>query len=388
VFRNRTHVGIFVDDAPGPIGRVEALVAHLRSQVTVLSTADLRDAPLGDALRLRLPTPAATPSESGTRHGVPRHPDLPATVAPSLGPEGAAELVAWLEQEDPELLLVDGPSDVTLFARLVGVPVVALRRHGRRSPAQRQLIDRTVVGSLAPYPRELDGADDEDRRTVHAGLLSRFAGRVPDRAGARATLGVDAEQPLVTVVCGQDGLAVAGEELLAAGAATTGWRWHLLGRCGAAQLDTPPNVHRFGWVPDPWPHLAAADVVVAGASPSTVAEVADAGVPLIVVPRPSRDHEERRFADALGARGAALPLGTWPAADRWSATLDAAAGMDPSPLTACRDHGSARRAAEWLDTWAAMPPTAVTHEPLVSEELEVLLDLERAAARPGSPATR
>jgi UDP-N-acetylglucosamine--N-acetylmuramyl-(pentapeptide) pyrophosphoryl-undecaprenol N-acetylglucosamine transferase len=383
VFRSRTHVGIFVDDAPGPIGRAEALVAHLRSQVTVLSTADLRDALLGDALRLRLPTPSTSPS------GTLRHPGLPASVAPSLGPEGAAELVAWLEQEDPELLLVDGPSDVSLFARLVGVPVVALRRHGRRSPAQRQLIDRSVVGSLAPYPRELAGADDEhDPRTVHAGLLSRFADRAPDRVGGRRSLGLDGDQRLVTVVCGQDGLGVTGEELLAAGAATPDWRWHLLGRCQAAQLDAPANVHRFGWVHDPWPHLTAADVVVAGASPSSAAEVADAGVPLIVVPRSSPDDEERRFADALGAQGAALPLGTWPAAERWSTALDAAAGMDPGPLTALRDPDSARRAAEWLDTWAAMPPTAATHEPLLSEELEVLLEHEQTRARPGSTTSR
>jgi UDP-N-acetylglucosamine--N-acetylmuramyl-(pentapeptide) pyrophosphoryl-undecaprenol N-acetylglucosamine transferase len=386
VFRSRTHVGILVDDAPGPIGRVEALVGHLRSQVTVLSTADLRDAPLGDALRLRLPTPSVSSSPPS---GTPGHLELPASVAPSLGPAGAAELVAWLEQEDPQLLLVDGPSDVTLFARLVGVPVVALRRHGRRSPAQRQLIDRSVVGSIAPYPRELAGADaEEDPRTVHAGLLSRFAGRAPDRGGARRSLAIDGEQRLVTVICGQDGLGVTGEELLAAGAATPDWRWHLLGRCGAAELDAPPNVHRFGWVHDPWSHLTAADVVVGGVSPSTVAEVADAATPLIAVPRPSRDDEERRFADALGARGAALPLGTWPAADRWAAALDAAADLDPGRLTELRDPGSARRAAEWLDTWAAMPPTAATHEPLLSEELEVLLEPEQVGVRRGTTASR
>jgi hypothetical protein len=385
VFRSRTHVGILVDDAPGPIGRAEALVAHLRSQVTVLSTADLRDAPLGDALRVRLPSPSASGPASATAW----HPDRPASVAPSLGPDGAAELVAWLEQEDPELLFVDGPSDITLFARLVGVPVVALRRHGRRSPAQRQLIDRRAVGSLAPYPRELAGADeDEDPRTVHAGLLSRFAGQVPDRAGARRALGVDDDRRLVTVICGQDGLGISGEELLAAGAATPGWRWHLLGRCRASQLAAPANVHRFGWVHDPWPHLTAADVIVAGASPSTVAEVADANVPLVVVPRASRDDEERRFADTLGAVGAALPLGAWPAAGRWATALAAAAALDPAPLATLRDPGSARRAAEWLDTWAAMPPTAETHEPLLSEELEPLLDLEQTGSRPGPTASR
>jgi UDP-N-acetylglucosamine--N-acetylmuramyl-(pentapeptide) pyrophosphoryl-undecaprenol N-acetylglucosamine transferase len=384
VFRSRTHVGIYVDDAPGPIGRVEALVAHLRSQVTVLSSADLRGVALDDALRLRLPLPA-----SGGPPSSPHHARLPEPVAPSLGADGAAELVAWLEQEDPDLLLVDGPSDVTLFARLAGVPVVALRRHGRRSPAQQQLIDRMAVGLLAPYPRELAAADEgPSSRVVHAGLLSRFAGRTADRESARRELGVGPDTRLVTVVCGQDGLGVPCAELRAAADAAPGWRWHLLGRCGAPQPEAPSHLHRFGWVNDPWPHLAAADVVVAGGSPSTVAEVADAGVPLLVVPRPTPDDEERRFADALGSIGAAVPLGTWPPGSRWTSILEAAAGMDPTPLTSLRDDRSAPRAAEWLDTWAAMPPTDVTHGPPVSEELGLLLEVEAAPAGPEDLGTR
>jgi UDP-N-acetylglucosamine--N-acetylmuramyl-(pentapeptide) pyrophosphoryl-undecaprenol N-acetylglucosamine transferase len=380
VFRSRTHVGIFVDDAPGPLARVAAIVPHLRSQATVLSAADLRDVPLGEAFRLRLPAPAGG-GAAGNASGAPK-PPLP--VALSLGAEGASELVAWLEQESPDLLLVDGPEDVAIFARLSGVPVAMLRRHGTRTPAQQQIVDRSVVGKLAPFPPELD-PDPGPARTVHVGFVSRFAGRVADRAAARAELGVPAETRLVTVVCGQEGLGISGRELLAAAATTPGWRWHVLGRCGSGEPVPPAHVRRFGWVADPWPHLAASDVVVAGASPSAVAEVADAAVPLLAVPRTSEDDEERRFADALGAVGAAVPLGAWPPAERWAATLDAAAHMDPTPLSSRRDPHSARRAAEWLDTWAALPPTERTHEPLVTEELELLLDVEATSPDPSTP---
>jgi UDP-N-acetylglucosamine--N-acetylmuramyl-(pentapeptide) pyrophosphoryl-undecaprenol N-acetylglucosamine transferase len=372
VFRRRTHVGIFVDDAPGPFARATAIVPHLRSQATVLSAADLRGLPLGEAYRLRLPSPAGV---DGDARMVGRT-DLGLPAVPSLGPAGAAELVAWLEQESPDLLLVDGPADVAVFARLAGVPVAVVRRHGRRTPAHAQLIDGSVVGMLAPYPHELDTA--EVPRTVHVGFVSRFAGRTRDRRAARGELGVEADERLVTVVCGQDGLHVAGSELLAAAAGTTGWRWHVLGRCGFRDAAPPDHVHRFGWVEDPWPHLAAADVVVAGASPSTVAEVADAGVPLLAVPRASNDDEERRFVDALGAIGAAVPLGSWPPPERWPHVLEAVAAVDPGPLSSRAAPDSGRRAAEWLDTWAALPPTTRTHEPLVNEELEVLLDLESA----------
>jgi UDP-N-acetylglucosamine--N-acetylmuramyl-(pentapeptide) pyrophosphoryl-undecaprenol N-acetylglucosamine transferase len=374
VFRTRTHVGIYVDDAPGPIARAGAIVPHLRSQVTLLSRAELPDLPVtDDVLHLRLPEPG------GQRPTATRAPE---TVPRSLGPAGAAELVAWMEQESPDLLFVDGPPDVALFARLAGVPVVVLRRHGRRTPAQRQLLDRTVLGALAPYTEDLGPGDDPTpTRTVHTGLLSRFAGRPRDRARARHDLGIEANARLVTVLCGKEGPGVSTSELLATAEATPGWSWQLVGE----EASGAPHeaVRPLGWVADPWPHLVAADVVIAGASLSAVAEAADAEVPLIVVSRPSAASEERRFADALGAVGAALPLAAWLAPGRWAATLDAAVGMDTRPLASRRDARAARRAAEWLDVWAAMPATGPSHEPSVTEELGLLLEDALPVAGPG-----
>jgi hypothetical protein len=259
VFRTRTHVGIFVDDAPGPIVRAQAIVPHLRSQVTLLSNADPRDLPQDDRfLRLLLPKPAATSLDGGA----------PAPIPPALGPAGGAELVAWLEQESPDLLFVDGPADVAIFARLAGAPVVGLRRHGRRPMAQQQLIDRSARGMLAPYPQDLAAPDEPvSTRTVHTGLLSRFAGRPADRARARRQLGLGAEDRLVTVLGGARGVGASDQEFAAAAASTPGWRWHVLG-AGGPPAAPEPGVHRLGWVADPWPHLTAADVVITGGSPA------------------------------------------------------------------------------------------------------------------------
>jgi UDP-N-acetylglucosamine--N-acetylmuramyl-(pentapeptide) pyrophosphoryl-undecaprenol N-acetylglucosamine transferase len=372
LFRTRTHVGVYVDDAPGPIARATAIVPHLRSQVTLLSRAELA----GDAFeaqhtyRVRLPRRAAEPGRAVAGPTAPR----------SLGSAGAAELLAWMEQESPDLLFVDGPADVAIFARLAGVQVVLLQRHGRRTPTQQQLLDRAALGMLAPYPEDLGYPDGPaSSRTVHTGLLSRFSGRAGDRDGARRRLGLGPEDRLVTVLGGEDGLGVSADQLDEAVSATQGWRWHVLGGSGPSTPASRGGHDHRGWVADPWPHLLAADVVISGASLSSVAEVADAGIPLVVVPRRSSDGAERRFADALGRLGAAVPLGSWPPASRWAATLDAAAATDPSPLSARCDGRAATRAAEWLDAWAAMPATKVDNPPSVTEELDLILDSERPA---------
>jgi UDP-N-acetylglucosamine--N-acetylmuramyl-(pentapeptide) pyrophosphoryl-undecaprenol N-acetylglucosamine transferase len=379
VFRTRTHVGVYVDEAPGPLARATAIVPNLRSQVTLLSRApELGEAIPDHVLQVRLPAEDDDPAVPGAPHRpLPR----------SLGSAGAAELLAWMEQEQPDLLFVDGPADVAIFARLAGVPVVVLRRHGRTSRAQQQLLDRATLGMLAPYPEELASPNDPDApRTVHVGLVSRFAGRPKDRAAARRQLGLDDDARLVTVLAGSRGIGNGPTELAAAAAATPGWRWHVLGEVAGA-LDGHPAVSRFGWAADPWPHLLAADVVLAGASPSSVAEVADAGVPLVVLPRRTRDGEERRFADALGGLGAAVPLGAWPPPQRWAATLEAASRMDPGPLASRADGRAATRAAEWLDAWAAMPATGATGEPFAAEAAEPLLDAGRSLVpQDGAPA--
>jgi hypothetical protein len=381
VFRTRTHVGVYIDDAPGPIARAAAMVPCLRSQATLLSRAELTEDAFDakHVLRVRLPRAAPGPSRAAAGPTAPR----------SLGPAGAAELLAWMEQETPDLLYVDGPADVAIFARLAGVRVVLLQRHGRRTQTQQQLLDRAALGMLAPYPEELSHPDvPTTSRTVHTGLLSRFSGRAGDRDEARRRLGLTPGDRLVTVLGSKGGSGVPAGQLAEAAAATPGWRWHVLGGSEPSGSPAGGAVEHHGWVADPWPHLLAADVVISGASLSSVAEVADAGVPLVVVPRPSSDGDERRFADALGRLGAAVPLGSWPPASRWAATLDAAAATDPSPLASRCDGRAANRAAEWLDAWAAMPATAEDHTPSVTEQLDRILDgAPRAAELTTTPPT-
>jgi UDP-N-acetylglucosamine--N-acetylmuramyl-(pentapeptide) pyrophosphoryl-undecaprenol N-acetylglucosamine transferase len=370
VGRTRTHVGWYLEDRPGPVARAGAVVTHLRSRVSALVTAASL---AGDADQMSL-TPAG-----GTAR-----PDHPGPAAPSLGPAASARLRGWLRAERPDLVVVDGADDVALLVAGAGVPVVRVGDHGRPDGDRPRLLEEAVVGILAPFPSSLAAPDDPATSgTVHVGLLSRFAGRRADRGAARRRLGVAADQPLVTVVGGRHGLGVGPSELAAATAATPAWRWHLLGgQLGTA--DAAGDQVHVGWVDDPWDHLVAADVVVAGASRCTIAEAAQVGAPLLAVPRRSPDRAECRLVDTLASHGAAVPLARWPDPGRWGSTLDAAAELPREPLRSLYDPDAARRAAAWVDTWAATAadaaPTTVTDDDL-REQLEVLVEGDLPADR-------
>lgn len=263
----------------------------------------------------------------------------------------------WLAADRPELLVVDGSGAVAAAARSVGVPTIRLRRPGTSATRVTGAIEAVGTGELAPYPSllEPDATPRWQReRTVHAGFLSRFAGRRPNRRAGRRALGLDPDAQVVTILSGRDGLG-SSDELVAAARATPGWAWVVLGRCPSTVASIPANLHRLGWRDDPWPALEAADVVVGSGALSVVAEVASAARPLLLVPRGGRTHEAVH-ASLLAAHGVAIATDRWPEPGRWRRVLERASMTDPNALARLDDGRGPVRAADWLRSWAEAPP--------------------------------
>jgi hypothetical protein len=325
----RTHIAWYVGDAAGARSRLDAVAPHLPgARLTALS---IGSAPRLDACDEVVELPWPTTSEG------------------ALDDRTVRRLGTWLAADRPDLLVVDGRESIAEVTRLVGLASVTIRRPHDPTDPTTPVPTIGSEGDLAPFPALLDPSSTPRRlhdRTVYTGLLSRYACRGPDRRAGRRSLGLPADARVVTVVSGRDGLGEAAD-LAAAAAATPGWIWVTVGRCGAPAEGLPPNLNRLGWTDDPWPALEAADVVVAGAGLSVVAEVASAARPLIAFPRPDRPGDEvvvRRLATAR----AALPLGRWPDPDAWPGLLEAAAGSDPDVLARMEDGRGPARAGEWL----------------------------------------
>ncbi|HYQ73723.1 hypothetical protein [Cellulomonas sp.] len=313
----------------GHLGRLRAVAPHLDADVVALSSlpepADLP--PHVDWVRLdrddepdpdtgRRPS-EADPAAGGLLHWAPLlhpgHRGRLARIARELDARGAAAVV------------VDVSVEVTVFARLLGVPPVLMAQPGVRDDEPHALGLRAAARVLAPWPADLVPAPHLEPvrdRVVFTGGISRFDGReAPD--GAREG---------VLVLGGRGGSGVTAEHVDAAARATPGHRWTALGAGGA-------------WTDDPWRELAGAGTVVSFAGQNSVADLAVAGARAVVVPQDRPFDEQAVTARALDRAGLAVVEPAWPEPARWPEVLDRAATLAPD-WSVWGTAGAAARAAE------------------------------------------
>lgn len=280
----------------GHLHRAAAIAGVLDDDVVGLSSLPGLGAPFAGWLQLAddAGASAGDVTAGGALHWAPRrHAGLRTRMA---------QLAAWVERERPDAVVVDVSVEVTLFLRLMGVPVLVTAMPGDRDDvahtAGYAVADRLLAffpadvlapGHLAPFAGT----------TTHVGAVSRFDGRPPaEPAPGTAVL-----------LAGSGGSAVTAEDVTGLRRATPGLRWTVLGGPGE-------------WVADPWPLVSAADVVVTHAGQNALAEVAAARRPAVVVAADRPFAEQHRTTAALDAAGIAVGLAQWPPADRWPVLLE------------------------------------------------------------------
>ncbi|MCK0113617.1 hypothetical protein MWU75_15835 [Ornithinimicrobium sp. F0845] len=248
------------------------------------------------------------------------------------------QLAAWVDRQQPRLLVVDVSVEVALFARLMGVPTVVVALPGRRLDRAHRLAYDSAVALLAPWP---EGAHDHDwpaswtDRTWHVGGISRFDGRPTAPRAPRS-------RRRVLVLWGGGGRSTDAGAVSAAAAATPDWEWVERDPATAPATDV-------------WADLAAADVVVSHGGQNAVAEVAAARRPAVVIAQPRPFDEQEATVDALNHLGLAVGLHEWPASDEWPAVLERAAALGGAGWGRWSTGHGARRAAAHLMALRALP---------------------------------
>ena len=186
-------------------------------------------------------------------------------------------------------------------------------------------------------------------KTVATGTPVRASFLEPlDPAQARATLGLDPARTTVVVFGGSQGARSLNSACVALGRDLPPGRQMLVvagardfAAVGAA-LDGAPRVRVVRYLDDPRTAYAAADLVVARAGASTLAELAATGTPALLVPYPhaTGDHQTRN-AEVFARGGAARVLADRELTpERLRAELDAA--LEPGALAALREAARAR----------------------------------------------
>ena len=288
-------IGIYAHHhGSGHVQRALSVAAALDDEVTILTSARVRDDAVPDPGRVRvvsLPLDVGgsgdgagpDPTAGGRLHWVPlRHDGLRRRMA---------VLAEWIDRHAPTVFWSDISVEVTVGARLTGTPVVSTVLPGRRDDAPHLLAHGVCSALVAGWPRAA-GAPvpaGATRPLVPVGGVSRFAGRDPGagpRPGER-----HGERPRVLHLRGSGG---GGHDR----------RWDAvrdeLGEVDWISLGGPGG----RWVADPWDELCRADVVISAAGQSSIADLAAADAHVVVAP------EERPFGeqDATAATLARLGL--------------------------------------------------------------------------------
>ena len=312
----------------GHLSRATSICAHLREPVTLLSSLAIPDAPGVETVRLPRDDEgdtAADASANGALHWAPLH-------DPGLR-ERMTLIAEWVATNRPDVMVVDVSVEVTLLVRLLGVPVVVVAMPGDRTDAPHELAYRAAGHIVAPWPQALyepPWLREHSPKTTYVGGISRFDGRERTRRAPD-------DHPGVLVLNGTGGADLDIDTVTRCAAAYPGYRWATLGVTGGP------------WVDDPWPALCAADVVVSSAGQSSVADIATAGRPAIIIAAERPFSEQRATAQALHLAGLAVVRSGWPEPADWPRLIETAQAIGSNLWARWQTAGAAARAAALIE---------------------------------------
>lgn len=319
----------------GHLARATSICARLHEPVTILSSLDVPGQPGVETVRL----PRDDGRDSGTSFD-----DVDANGALHWVPlhhgglrDRMAMIADWVATHRPRVMIVDVSVEVTMLVRLLGVPVVVVAMPGERTDPPHELAYRVAEHILAAWPSTLyepAWLAPHVAKTTFVGGISRFDGRArPSRT--------DHDRPGVLVLNGSGGSDLDVGAISLCATAHPEYRWSSLGVAGGP------------WVEDPWPDLCAADVVVSSAGQSSVADIAAARRPAIIIAAERPFIEQRATAGALERAGLAVVRPRWPEMSDWPGLIADARALGSTSWDRWRTADAADRAAAVIERIAA-----------------------------------
>jgi hypothetical protein len=306
--------------------RAEAITGQLSVPVVALSSADIDSTGYADLIRLMRDDLSENPLDvaaGGALHWAPR---LDSGLRARM-----AQIAEFVSVHRPDAMVVDVSVEVAAFVRLLGVPVIVTAMPGERTDPPHLLAYQLADAIIAPWPQELYQPDwliPHLHKTTFTGGISRFDGRPLDVATDR--------QSDVLIMTGTGGATTSQEAVTRLAADHPGLTIRGLGPA-------------FGtWSDDPWLQLCSTRLVITNAGQGSVADVAAARKPAVLLPQDRPFDEQLRTGRTVARAGLAHVAPAWPSAGEW-ATILASIPKSASSWSRWRTAGAARRAAAAIE---------------------------------------
>ncbi|RYF75211.1 MAG: hypothetical protein EOO39_07270 [Cytophagaceae bacterium] len=198
-----------------------------------------------------------------------------------------ALLTDFFLRESPLVLVVDVSVEVTLLARLCGVPTVVIKQHGYRNDLAHRLAYQSAQLVLAPYSIALQQHESSwlARKLVYTGGFCRYLPQANSHPGEQANH--------VAVLIGTGGSSLDRTFVTHLAQQLPNWIVEVVGTLTGGEAAQPLfNLVLHGHQDDPRWVIDQCRVIIGNAGHNTVMEMAALQKRFIVVPEP-RPFEEQ-----------------------------------------------------------------------------------------------
>lgn len=194
-----------------------------------------------------------------------------------------AILTHFFQSISPLLLVVDVSVEVTLLARLAGIPTIVMRQHGLRDDPPHLMAYQSAELLMAPFPAAISPRSAKwiTDKTKYVGGFSRF-----DKSNSAA------EKPRhVAVIVGSGGTSIDSAFIAFLADAARDFHFYIIGKIDG-KATAQPHVTYYGHQDEPGMLLAQCSIVIGNTGHNTVMEMASLNKRFIGIPE-SRPFDEQ-----------------------------------------------------------------------------------------------
>jgi hypothetical protein len=225
-----------------------------------------------------------------------------------------AMMTTFFKQKQPLLLVVDVSVEVTLLARLAGVPTIVMRQHGHREDLPHLMAYQSAERLLAPFSKSISPKSPQwiIDKTNYVGGFSRFTKgtHVQERRGH------------VAVLIGSGGTSINQAFIVHLANSCQKFYFHVIGKIDG-QPDVISNVELCGHIEDPKMVLDLCEVVIGNTGHNTVMEMASLDKRFVGIPESRPFEEQLDKANAISSiSGVKIVYPHELLTNNWQATLD------------------------------------------------------------------
>ena len=199
-----------------------------------------------------------------------------------------------LQQNYPAILVVDVSVEVSLLARLLGIPTIIIRQHGKRDDLPHILAYHSAELLIAPFCESMYTGEKDVfyPKTFFTGGFSRFDGKA---------LNTNEIQNAICVFVGQGGTSLSAEVIEYIASCCPNYHFDILGQLSGDNL-VAENITFHGRLEEPGNLISKACIIIGNTGHNTVMEVASLNKRFIGIPEPRPFDEQVDKAQAIQSR--------------------------------------------------------------------------------------